>query len=96
MSSSDTHKCAVEVVFTGRVQGVGFRYTTLSIAGAYAVSGYVKNMPSGEVKLFAQGEEPEVDAFIADICRRMDRYIQGHTVTVVPPDPRVKDFRVAY
>ena len=89
-------KYAVEVMFSGRVQGVGFRYTTMSIAGAYEVSGYVKNMPNGEVKLFVQGDESEVDAFIADICRRMNRYIHDYTTTTVPPDPRVKDFRVAY
>ncbi|MFH0909744.1 MAG: acylphosphatase [bacterium] len=53
--------------FEGRVQGVGFRYTTASIAARFKVSGYVKNLPDGDVELVAEGTEPEVLAFLAAI-----------------------------
>lgn len=66
-----------EVFYSGRVQGVGFRYTALQIAGRFAVSGYVSNLHDGRVLLVAEGESAEVDAFLAGIAEAMGRYIRG-------------------
>ncbi len=63
------------IVFTGRVQGVGFRATTASIAQNYEVAGYVRNLRDGNVELLATGESATLDDFIAEISRRMNRYI---------------------
>ena len=41
--------------FSGHVQGVGFRYTTRSVASRFAVTGYVRNLPDGRVELVAEG-----------------------------------------
>ena len=90
------HKHAVKVVFAGRVQGVGFRYTTISIAGGFQISGYIKNLPNGNVELLAQGNEGEVDTFVDAICRRMVRYIHSQTINIVPSNPNIKDFRITY
>ncbi|MBL8829940.1 MAG: acylphosphatase, partial [Planctomycetaceae bacterium] len=43
------------VLFHGRVQGVGFRVTTRSIAQRFAVTGWVRNLPDGSVELLAEG-----------------------------------------
>lgn len=66
----------VTVFFTGRVQGVGFRYQTLQVAKGFEVSGYVQNLPDGRVKLEAEGAAAEVDAFIEAIGEQMDGYIR--------------------
>jgi acylphosphatase len=53
---------ARQVFYSGRVQGVGFRYTVRRIAGGYEVTGWVKNLPDGRVELqamSADGEELE-------------------------------------
>src|SRR5689334_21011918 len=50
----------VEVFYTGRVQGVGFRYTTREIAKGFEVSGSVQNLEDGRVELEAEGEETEL------------------------------------
>jgi len=63
------------VVFRGMVQGVGFRFTTRSIASGYAVSGYVENEPDGSVELVAEGQREEVEAFVEAVSRQMGRYI---------------------
>jgi len=34
--------------FSGTVQGVGFRYTTVSIAKALSLTGWVKNLSNGK------------------------------------------------
>jgi len=57
----------VTVRYRGQVQGVGFRYTTAMVAGRWAVSGCVANLPDGSVELVAEGERREVEAFLDDL-----------------------------
>lgn len=64
-----------QVFYEGRVQGVGFRYTTREIAGRYQVSGYVQNLSDGRVGLVAEGEPAELDGFLTSIAERMRRYV---------------------
>ncbi len=58
-----------KVLLSGRVQGVGFRYFTESIADKYSVKGYVNNTPGGKVEVLCQGEEEEVRTFIDEVAR---------------------------
>ena len=53
----------VHILYTGMVQGVGFRYTVKSVAMGYEVTGVVRNLPSGQVELVAEGVEEELEAF---------------------------------
>ena len=62
--------------FSGRVQGVGFRYQTFRTAQAYEVAGYVRNLPDGRVELEIEGESLEIDAFVGAIKKRMDGFIR--------------------
>lgn len=64
-----------EVHYSGRVQGVGFRYTTREIAGRFNISGYVENLSDGRVHLVVEGEATEIERFLAAIDRRLARYI---------------------
>ena len=48
------------VFFTGRVQGVGFRYTALEIACGYELTGYVRNLDDGRVEVYAVGTEAKL------------------------------------
>jgi acylphosphatase len=73
------------VLYSGRVQGVGFRYTTQELAAGYPVAGYVRNLPSGEVELVAEGEADVVEAFLAEVARHMAGYITSLTVQDAAP-----------
>lgn len=64
------------VFFTGRVQGVGFRYTALQVAKEFEVSGWVKNLADGRVQLEAEGEPQTVKAFVVALEERMHGYIR--------------------
>jgi acylphosphatase len=57
----------MKVLYEGRVQGVGFRWTTRRIAQGYDVTGQVRNLPDGRVELYASGEPEEVVHFLKDI-----------------------------
>jgi len=64
------------VFFSGRVQGVGFRYTTLQVAKEFEVSGWVKNLPDGRVHLEAEGAPDTVKAFVGAVEERLHGYIR--------------------
>ncbi len=50
---------AKQVFYSGRVQGVGFRYTVKQIASGYEVTGFVRNLPDGRVELQAAAREAD-------------------------------------
>ena len=54
----------VNVHYSGRVQGVGFRYTVKSLVPGYDVLGIIRNLPDGRVELVAEGERAELEAFL--------------------------------
>ena len=62
---------AKRVFFSGRVQGVGFRYTTFDISRDYDVVGFVENLRDGRVHLEVNGSDDEVAKFIAAIQAKM-------------------------
>jgi acylphosphatase len=68
------------VLYIGRVQGVGFRYTARQLAQGFAVAGHVRNLPDGSVELVAEGAPDQVDCFLAAVARRMAGYIERHTI----------------
>lgn len=53
----------MHIFYSGRVQGVGFRYTTKTVATGYEVTGTVRNLPDGRVELMAEGSRDELEGF---------------------------------
>jgi acylphosphatase len=53
----------MRVLYTGHVQGVGFRYTVRSLAPGFEVTGTIRNRSDGSVELLAEGEQRELRAF---------------------------------
>lgn len=64
------------VYFSGHVQGVGFRYTTLQVAKEFEVTGFVRNLPDGRVQLEAEGAKTEIEAFLRGLAEAMPGYIR--------------------
>jgi len=52
------------IIFYGRVQGVGFRYYSVNKARQLGLTGWVKNLCDGSVEMEVQGEEPKIDELI--------------------------------
>ncbi len=57
-------KISRRVTYSGRVQGVGFRYSVKQIAAGFDVTGWVRNLPDGTVELAATGDAIEIEAFL--------------------------------
>ena len=71
---ADVHHALV--FFSGRVQGVGFRYGAMQVAREFEVAGWVKNLDDGRVHLEAEGAPAEVAAFLTAVEERMHGYIR--------------------
>lgn len=76
---------AKRVFYSGRVQGVGFRYTARGIAAGFPVAGFVRNLENGDVELFAEGEADAVNNLLAAIDEQMAGNIRGRDVHEEPP-----------
>jgi acylphosphatase len=88
---------AKRVLYEGRVQGVGFRFSVKSIATGYDVVGCVKNLIDGRVELEAQGEETEVDEFLAAILdSHLRRHISRFVVHEIPLKSGIKGFAIRH
>lgn len=70
-------RIARELLVTGTVQGVGFRWTTKRIADSLGVAGWVRNNPDGSVSVAVEGTREELDAFAEQLWDRMGGYIDG-------------------
>lgn len=57
----------IQILISGRVQGVGFRYFTESLADKYPVKGYVKNTSDNRVEVICQGESDDIDQFLKEL-----------------------------
>ena len=83
--------------YSGRVQGVGFRFTSQRLASDRAVGGYVRNLPDGRVELLAEGDRAEVDALLDAVRRRMGGHIRDVQVVDEPPDdPPLSEFTIRH
>lgn len=70
--------------FSGRVQGVGFRYTVQNLALQYNVRGYVRNLADGRVELVMEGPDTDMDHLIEDVHHRLDGFIRKADLNTLP------------
>jgi acylphosphatase len=85
-----------EVHYSGRVQGVGFRYTVRGLAAGFDVKGYVKNLPDGRVQLVLEGPPDEVQGLLNVIRAEMGRYVTSVDETRSPATGRFQGFEIRF
>ncbi|MGM0431356.1 MAG: acylphosphatase [Spirochaetota bacterium] len=57
----------IRILLQGRVQMVGFRYFAVQQARQHNITGYVRNLSSGDVEIVAEGESEQLDAFLSAV-----------------------------
>ena len=82
--------------FSGRVQGVGFRYTVQNIAMRYDVAGHVKNLPDGRVEMLVEGSESDIDRLVDEVNAKMDGFIEHVDRRDSPATGEFKQFRISH
>lgn len=86
-----------KIIFKGRVQGVGFRYSAKQLALGFDVVGTVKNLNDGTVELKIMGDREEVEEFIKEIVEESDlaSLIKEHTIWDIDPLSNCSGFSIA-
>jgi acylphosphatase len=76
-----------QIIYSGRVQGVGFRYSTKQIASGYEVVGTVKNLPDGRVEMQVMSQDnDELEDFLAAIDEsNLGSLIKEREINSIPP-----------
>jgi acylphosphatase len=64
-AATNTTRRRMTVLYSGRVQGVGFRYTAKTVATGFEIAGTIRNLPDGRVELVAEAAPAELEAFRA-------------------------------
>lgn len=90
-----THRACL--VFTGYVQGVGFRYTVEKIALEIGLLGWVKNLPSNQVEIVCEGTKENIELLVHRIKKSaLGPYIKKMSCEWEKPTGKFKDFRIEF
>lgn len=85
------------IIVKGTVQGVGFRYYTRHLASMLGLSGFVKNLPNGDVEILAEGDKPSLQELINDLqTKDMAEYISGLEVVWSAFQNKYHDFVITF
>lgn len=93
---SESRRC-LKVTVCGVVQGVCFRHYTQQQAGALGITGWVRNLPNGDVEALICGNPSQLDAMLAWLAHGPEHArVTGIHSSECPTDPPPEDFSVAY
>ena len=85
----------MQVIYSGQVQGVGFRYSVKSVATGFDLTGSVRNLPSGEVELIVEGAKDELEAFRQAIRESgLDHFIRQEDVSWQEASSEFRGFEI--
>ena len=87
---------AKHIIFSGRVQGVGFRFTVHRIAMRYGLTGSVRNTGDGSVEMFAQGRGDDISGCLADIAESFAGYIKDTKIEEAAFNSRYTNFQITF
>lgn len=82
--------------FSGRVQGVGFRFTAQSLANNLKISGWARNTDDDRVEIVAQGQEKKLDDFLSQLKGYFSRYIKDIDLDWQEQLEKLDDFKIRF
>ncbi|MCX5668864.1 MAG: acylphosphatase [Candidatus Omnitrophica bacterium] len=89
-------KKQLHLYYSGKVQGIGFRYTVLDIALGQNVCGWVKNLNDGRVEVLAEAQEDTLSVFLEQVNQHFSHYITDITVEWLPASGEFSDFGIKF
>jgi acylphosphatase len=87
---------AKHILFSGRVQGVGFRFTAHRIANNFGLTGFVRNLYDGRVEMFVQGSPDDIENCIEDIRDTYSGHIKDTHIEEMPLDTQHEGFSIRF
>lgn len=84
------------IIYSGAVQGVGFRYTVQRCAVSRDLTGWVKNCTNGSVEVLVSGSKEDIEK----LCQNVEEYfsdnIRNKDIRYTSPLKEFKDFQITY
>ena len=87
---------ARHIIFIGQVQGIGFRFTALNTANRFLLTGWVRNLPGGNVEMIAQGSDDDIDNCIRGIKEAFGDNVRETIIKETAFDPRYTNFKITF
>ena len=84
----------IQAIFKGRVQGVGFRATVKAYAQQLKLTGFVRNLPDGDVEIRAQGEKSSLERLLEKVKAEFEIEEISHQFS--PIKEPFKDFQIRF
>ena len=78
------------ITITGRVQGVGFRYSARSMARYMGITGFVRNLSDNNVYIEAEGDDKQLHEFI-NWCHNGPDNARVDNVIILPGEVKAFD-----
>lgn len=94
MSSSEKNITRRHIVFSGYVQGVGFRYRAYHAAQSLGLTGWVRNEWDGTVEMEVQGEPASINKMIVMINQGTYVMIENVDMKEIPVEEHERSFRI--
>ncbi|MBU0547462.1 MAG: acylphosphatase [Candidatus Omnitrophica bacterium] len=89
-------KKQLHLYYSGKVQGIGFRYTVRDIASSIKICGWVKNLTDGRVEVLAEAEDGDLSSFLEQINQHFSLYIKETNSEWQPASGEFRDFQVVF
>jgi len=86
----------LHLFYSGRVQGIGFRYFVLNIASQLKISGWVKNLDDGRVEIIAQASEDILKNFLQEINQQFCGSIKDSNTEWLPASGELSGFQIKF
>ena len=84
------------IVYTGRVQGVGFRWNVKDVSESFEVTGFVRNLSDGTVELWVEGEKAELRKMIDAVEGKLRDYWHSKVEDEREGEPQYEDFSIDF
>ena len=86
----------VEASYSGRVQGVGFRFTAQRLAENLDIKGWVKNLSDGTVQLVAEGSEDNLNKLLGQLNAHFKDDIEDVRIGWQEPAGKFREFNIIF
>ena len=88
--------CRIRVLYSGRVQGVGFRWQVKQVSEGFAVTGFVRNLEDGTVELLVEGDARQARGMIEAVDERLRGFWTSKAEDEREGEPHYEDFSIDY
>jgi len=87
----------IQIIISGRVQGVWFRHNTNIAGNKLGLKGFVRNLPDGNVEVIAEGNEEKIQQMI-NFCKTGPEgsYVEDVKIKYEKPKSEFKTFSIRY